>query len=153
MYRTYLDLNDFLQHSGRIADGQVYVQPSRRSQALHGGVVTASTSTILVTALAHEAGHPIILVARLVVEAAELWPDASSVAAALNARASAATDLVRAALRGAGLRVEPGVLLEPSMFDDLAKFQTTHDLWHLVGDARDIPSRRLVAGPRTQDAG
>jgi hypothetical protein len=154
MYHTYLDLNDFLQHSGRVADARVYVQPSRRSQALHGGVVAAITSTILVTALAHEEGRPILL-ARLVGEAAELWPDAPSIAAALNIRADVAADLVRAALRGAGLIVEPGVLLEPGMFDDLAKFQTTHDLWHLVGDARHPGSpsgcRSTAAGRRMID--
>jgi hypothetical protein len=39
------------------------------------------------------------------------------------------------------------------MFDDLTKFQTDHDLWHLVGDARDLPARRRVAGPRLPEAG
>ncbi len=73
--------------------------------------------------------------------------------AALTSHIAAASDLVRDALGRAGLTVEPGILLEPGMFDDLAKFRTDHDLWHVVaGDTRSVAARQLVAGRPERNA-
>ena len=148
MYRTFLKLSDFITACALAEEGRVYVQASQSSQKLQG-IIDAVTSTVLVTALTHELREPIILVGRIVVEAAQLWPDSAAASEALNDRSRVAADLVGQALARAGLEVRPGILLVPGLFDDLAKFHTDHDLWSFAGDARDIAARRLVPAPDT----